>query len=353
MTTVRTTTRDPELLCRQLDHWLNAKHPGARCRNVRVPAAVGPSGETVLFDLAVPHPAGTARQRVRPCVLRLAADPEASAALPSYDMAAQYRTLQTVAARTRVPVPELLWLEPDPEPLGAPFFVMERVDGRVPPDVMPYTYGSNWLFDATEEERARLERATVDVLAQIHSVPAEGGLREHVEAQRAFYARVVEGRAPSPVIERAFARLADIWPADPGPSVLSWGDAHIGNIVYDADFAPAAVLDWQMSGAGPRELDLAWLVHRHRCFQELATASGFPGLPGFLDGGRIAGIYAELTGHTPRDPEFHTLYAAVRHAVLMLDEGYRQVAAGERELPADPDELVLHRGSLEALTAGR
>ncbi|MDX3077736.1 phosphotransferase family protein [Streptomyces sp. MI02-7b] len=353
MTTVRTTTRDPELLCRRLDLWLNAKHPGARCRNVRVPVAVGPSSETVLFDLAVPHPAGTARQRIRPCVLRLAADPEASAVLPPSDIAAEYRAVQTVAARTRVPVPELLWLETDPEPLGAPFFVMERVAGRVPPDVMPYTYGSNWLFDATEEERARLERATVGVLAEIHSVPAEGGLREHVDAQRARYARVAEGRAPSPVIERAFARLEDVWPADPGPSVLSWGDARVGAIVYDADFAPVAVLDWQMSGAGPRELDLAWLVHRHRHFQELATASGFPGMPVFLDRDRVAGIYAELTGHTPRDPDFHTLYAALRHAVVMLDEGYRQVRFGEREMPDDPDDLILHRGSLEAMAEGR
>ena len=45
--------------------------------------------------------------------------------------------------------------------------------------------------------------------------------------------------------------------ADPGPDVLSWGDARIGNIIY-AGFEPAAVLDWEMAALGPRELDVSW-----------------------------------------------------------------------------------------------
>jgi len=32
-----------------------------------------------------------------------------------------------------VPVPPLLFHEPDPAVLGRPFYVMEHVDGRVPP----------------------------------------------------------------------------------------------------------------------------------------------------------------------------------------------------------------------------
>lgn len=353
MTTVRTTTRDPRLLRSRLDEWLAAKHPGAHSRAVHAPSANGLSSETVLFDLAVPHPAGTARQRIRPCVLRLAGDPDAYTVFPAYDMAAQYRVIRTVAARTRVPVPELLWLEPDPGPLGAPFFVMERVPGRVPPDVMPYTYGGNWLFDASEQDRARLERSTVRVLAELHTVPGEGTLRAHVDAQRAYYEWVVDGLTPSPVIERAFAWLEKHWPADPGPSVLSWGDARVGNIVYDADFSPVAVLDWEMASAGPRELDLAWLVYLHRFFQDLTVTAGFPGMPDFLDRDRVAATYAELTGHTPRHLDFHLLYAALRHAVVMLRIGHRQVHFGEREMPADPDALILHRDTLEAMVEGR
>ena len=57
---------------------------------------------------------------------------------------------------------------------------------------------------------------------------------------------------------------------------MSWGDSRIGNILY-RDFVPAAVLDWEMAGLGPRELDLAWLVYSHRVFQDIAGSMGLPG----------------------------------------------------------------------------
>ena len=42
--------------------------------------------------------------------------------------------------------------ESDPDALGAPFFVMERISGDVPPDVMPYNFGS-WVTEASPEQR--------------------------------------------------------------------------------------------------------------------------------------------------------------------------------------------------------
>jgi aminoglycoside phosphotransferase (APT) family kinase protein len=226
-------------------------------------------------------------------VLRLAADPSAYTVFPEYDMPRQYRTMRLVAEHTDVPVPQVLWLEEDPGPLGAPFFVMERVEGRVPPDVMPYTYAGNWLHAASDAERARLEAATVGLLARLHdqvppkeaeflALPGEGdALRRHVAAQRGYYAWVVDGLPRSPLIEAAFDRLAELWPRDPGPPVLTWGDARIGNIVYDG-FEPAAVLDWEMAALAPREVDLGWTVYLHRFFQDLTRASGQPGLPDLL-----------------------------------------------------------------------
>lgn len=360
----RTTTRDPAELRRRLAAWVGGWFPGATVGELTVPPSNGMSSETVLFDLDAPD-GGT-----RPCVLRLAADPDAYAVFPRYDMERQYRTIELVSERTTVPVPRLLRLETDPGPLGAAGFVMERVDGRVPPDVMPYTYGGNWLFEATAAERDRLEQATVEVVAALHTVPAEGPaaflepgaagatpLRRHVNDQRAYYQWVVRGRPGSPLIERAFARLEELWPEDEGPAVLSWGDARIGNIVYQG-FTPAAVLDWEMASVGPRELDLAWLVFLHRFFQDLTEGSGLPGLPGFLERGRTADRYAALTGHTPRDLDFHTLYAALRHAVVMLRIAYRRVHFGEASLSDAPtgqevDRLILHRDTLEAMVDGR
>ncbi|MFC9282161.1 phosphotransferase family protein [Streptomyces collinus] len=368
----RTSTRDPEELARRLTRWLGSRLPGARATGVTVPASNGMSSETLLFDIEHDRPPA------RSCVLRLAADPAAYTVFPEYDMARQYRTLELVAARTDVPVPRTLWLEEDPEPLGAPFFVMERVAGRVPPDVMPYTYEGSWLHAASEAERAHLESATVGLLARLHDqVPAAeagflvppgepgtpgrprtlGGpdegdaLRRHVTAQRAYYAWVVDGRARSPLIEAAFDRLERLWPRDPGTPVLTWGDARIGNVVYDG-FDPVAVLDWEMAALAPREVDLGWTVYLHRFFQDLTVASGRRGLPDLLRRDRVEERYARLTGHTPRDMEFHTLYAALRHAIVMLRIAYRQVHFGEAAVPADPDTLILHHDSLRAMVQG-
>ncbi|KUN97215.1 phosphotransferase family protein [Streptomyces caeruleatus] len=353
----RTSTRDPEELTRRLTAWLGTRLPGAKAVGVTVPESNGMSSETLLFDIEHPEPP------LRTCALRLAADPAAYTVFPVYDMPRQYRTMRVVAEHTDVPVPKVLWLEEDPGPLGAPFFVMERVDGRVPPDVMPYTYEGNWLHAASDEERERLEAATIGVLARLHdqvplaqaellTLPGDGdALRHHVTSQRGYYEWVVDGRARSPLIEDAFARLEELWPRDPCPPVLTWGDARIGNIVY-AGFEPAAVLDWEMAALAPREVDLGWTIYLHRFFQDLTAAFGQRGLPDFLRRERIEERYADLTGHTPHDMDFHTLYAALRHAVVMLRIAYRQAHFGEVAVPADPDTLILHHGSLRAMVQG-
>src|SRR5258708_3583653 len=55
--------------------------------------------------------------------------------------------------------------------LGTSFFVMDYVEGVVPPDVMPYTFGGNWFADAPAERQRELQDATVGVLAKLHAIP--------------------------------------------------------------------------------------------------------------------------------------------------------------------------------------
>ncbi|WP_306984380.1 hypothetical protein [Streptomyces canus] len=50
--------------------------------------------------------------------------------------------------------------------------------------------------------------------------------------------------------------------------------------------------------------------------------------------------------------DFFTLYAALRHAIVMLRIAHRQAFFGEVDLPADPDTLILHHGSLRAMAQG-
>jgi aminoglycoside phosphotransferase (APT) family kinase protein len=48
---------------------------------------------------------------------------------------------------------------------------MDYVEGRVPHDVMPYTFGGNWFADASVEQQRELQDSTVEVIAKLHSIP--------------------------------------------------------------------------------------------------------------------------------------------------------------------------------------
>jgi aminoglycoside phosphotransferase (APT) family kinase protein len=221
------------------------------------------------------------------------------------------------------------------------------------------------LFDASAEDQRRLQEASVGVLAEVHSIEgapevfgflADGGigpgdaLRRHVDEQWAYYRWAMEGLR-LPLLERAFAWLEDHWPAEPGPTVLSWGDSRIGNVMY-RDFTPVAVLDWEMAALGPRELDLAWMVFLHCFFEDLAVRYGLPGMPGFLRRDDVAASYEARTGHAPENLDWHFVYAALRHGVIMARVQRRSVHFGEAAMPDDPDDLVMHRASLESMLAG-
>jgi aminoglycoside phosphotransferase (APT) family kinase protein len=364
-TEMRRSSRDHDALRAGLERWLADRLPPTarpRVEHLAGTSSNGMSSETLLFEATWHEGPGPRRERL---VARLAPDPADVPVFASYDLGRQFEVIRLVAELTAVPVPPVWWCEPDPAALGAPFFVMGRIDGRVPPDVMPYSFGDNWLHDADPADQRLLQDATVDVLAELHAVdrpeerfgflvPEAAGatpLRRRVAHTRAWYEFAAADGFRSPLVERAFAWLDDHWPADEGPTVLSWGDSRIGNVLY-AGFTPAAVLDWEMAGLGPPELDLAWLVYAHRIFDDFATLLELPGMPHFLRADDVAARYESRTGHTLRDLPFYGTYAAVQYAIVFLRTGARSIHFGEAELPATVDELVMNGEQLERMLAG-
>jgi aminoglycoside phosphotransferase (APT) family kinase protein len=75
-------------------------------------------------------------------------------------------------------------------------------------------------------------------------------------------------------------------------------------------------------------------------------------MPDFLRREDVAASYQAATGYEPRDLDFYTLYAALRHAVVMFRVARRQLHFGEREPTEDPDDLIMHRSSVERMLAG-
>ncbi|MHB8465036.1 MAG: phosphotransferase family protein [Acidimicrobiales bacterium] len=350
-------TRDLDQTRQLLELWLATQLPpdaAPTISELTSPAANGMSSETLLLDAQW---AEEGARRSRALVARVAPEESAVPVFPTYDLHRQFEVIRTVGERTTVPVPQVLWSESVGSAIGSPFFVMERIDGIVPPDMMPYTFGDNWLFDATPADQARLQDSSVAVLAELHQIEdatttfaslAPGGLRVQIDAQRAFYEWAVEGTRRLPLIERMFAWLEAHWPAHEGPTVLSWGDSRIGNIMY-RDFTPVAVLDWEMAALGPPEIDVAWMTFMHIVFEDLAATFGLSGMPEFMRPDDVLGRYEALTAYAPRDTDFYLMYAALRWGIVSIRTQLRQIHFGGATYPDDPDDLIMTRSLLERM----
>ncbi|PEQ10397.1 aminoglycoside phosphotransferase [Novosphingobium sp. PC22D] len=258
-------TRDLDELASLLGGWLETKIEGAHALsigNLAYPRGAGQSHETILFDAAWTDASGTAREQG--CVVRIR--PEKFTVFPDTLFEQQYAVMKLLSDEGYVRVARPLWFEADPTVLGKPFFVMEKKQGRVPVSIPPYAR-SGWLAEATPEQRRVLWREAVEQLAAIQRVPVgkvgflagEGGL-SGLDQEWDKYCRFVdwlEEVEPQPTLRAGLDRLKSLWP-DHRPEGMVWGDARIGNMMFDADFRVVAVMDWEQPSLGGALHDLAW-----------------------------------------------------------------------------------------------
>ncbi len=366
--TLQRSSRDAEDFRLRLTAWLESVLPAGAEPEVAVHEGLqanGMSSETILLSITATE---DGERATREYVARVAPAAGDLPVFPEYRLTDQYDAMRLAGELAGVPVPPLGLNEPTGDVLGTPFFLMHRLDGAVPPDVLPYPFGDNWLYDASPEQQAALQRSSVEVLAKLHAIPdaaqtfafldpAVTGhdgptpLARNLAKTRAWYQYALdapEGSPRSPLIERGLAWLEANLPADEGEPVLVWGDARIGNMMY-RDFTPAAVLDWEMATLGPRELDLAWMVFAHQVFQEIATMLGLDGMPDFLRPEDVVATYTELSGVEPGDLTWYFVHAAVNWGCVFLRTSARQVHFGEIERPEDPESVFHHRPLLERL----
>lgn len=358
-------SRDTTTLPALLSTWLSTVMPGGVAPDVTVESGVdsnGMSSETILLTGRWQEGGRTVEQR---WVARVAPTPEDVPVFPTYRLDHQFEVMRQVGELTDVPVPRVRWIDDAGTVLGTPFFLMDLVDGQVPPDVMPYTFGDNWFADATPDRQRELQDSTVEVLAKLHSIPdaatrfgfltdvdppGDTALRRHFGWLKDWYEFAVPDIGRAPTVEKALAWLEDNFPDDVAAStpVLAWGDSRIGNVLYQ-DFRPVAVLDWEMATVGPRELDVAWIVFAHMVFQELAGLAGLPGLPDVLREDDVRATYESLTGQTLGDLTWFYVYSGVIWCCVFMRTTARRVHFGEMERPEDVESAFYHLSLLKRL----
>lgn len=246
----------------------------------------------------------------------------------AHDMRREHTVLSALAD-SDVPVPATLALCADENVIGAPFYLMEYVEGRVlrtPEDATDLTSG---------QARALSERLA-EALAAIHLLDVErAGLgdfgRPHGYLARqlnrwgrqwaASYTGVFAAAGESH--ERLAGRLGERLPAD-GPTGLVHGDFRLDNALVRLRPEPliAAVVDWEMSTLGDPLSDLGltlvyWTDPGDEEYLPPPVGATVTTAPGFLTSREFAARYAGLTGYDLADLDFYVAFGCYKLAVIL------------------------------------
>lgn len=260
-------TRDLAGLARDLAAWMQRQMPQAsdvRLENFDYPRGAGQSHETILFDARWREDGG---ERTQGYVVRI--KPGSFTVYPDNLFDEQFEVMKVLHDGGYVRVARPVWLEQDPAVIGKPFFVMEKVSGRVPVSIPPYAK-TGWLAEATPAQRRRLWESAVRQLAAMQLVPLDklrflegpAHAREGLAQEWDKFARFVDWVSDDPragILAAGLERLKRLWPENQ-PEGLVWGDARIGNMMFDDDFQVVAVMDWEQPSLGGALHDLAWFT---------------------------------------------------------------------------------------------
>jgi len=250
--------------------------------------------------------------------------------LPSaHDMSREYRVTAALSG-IGYPVARPLLLCTDEDVIGAPFYVMEHVDGRV-------LRGSE-LSTVDSEAAARCGGVLVDTLLRLHAVDyAAIGLGDfghpdgYLSRQlRRWYEQWERSKTRElPLLDSVTRRLGVGLPDGAGPPQrrrhsIVHGDYRLDNVMFDAGLAGiVAVMDWEMATVGDPLADVGLMV--------VYTDSGPPGLippvpEGFPAGTLLAQRYAEGSGTDLSRLDWYVAFGFFKLAVICegIHARYRQ-----------------------------
>ena len=177
----------------------------------------------------------------------------------AHDMGREHRIIAALAD-TAVPVPTVIGLSPDDSVNGAPFYVMDFVDG-------PILRNDEAARQISEAARATATTSMIDVLADIHAVDLDAvGLADlgrhdgYIERQLKRWQGQWEKTKTRelPVIDAVHDRLAASVPVQ-GPATIVHGDYRLDNCILDTTGHVQAVLDWELCTLGDPLADVGQL----------------------------------------------------------------------------------------------
>jgi aminoglycoside phosphotransferase (APT) family kinase protein len=319
-------TRDVEKTRADVGRWLAGQLGVDRVEvaDVAFPKA-GFSNET-LFLTATWRDAGG--EHVEELVLRI--EPTSHQLFVQPDAIFQAAMMTALARHPGTPVPKIWFTETDASILGAPFFVMERRHGHIPADV-PSFHVKGFTTELAPERRGRLYDSAVAALCALHRIEWPDGFEflDRGRAGRAWPAyladltQMYEWSAPSRIfatetLDEAYRYLLENAP-DESEERIVWGDARVGNLMFDDEQNVVAMFDWETATLGPPGIDLGWWL----MFEDfLSEAQGVARLDGTPDRDEIIRRYEQVSGRAVAHIDYYELLACVVMAIINSRLGY-------------------------------
>ncbi|MFG3322989.1 phosphotransferase family protein [Streptomyces sp. NPDC048171] len=243
----------------------------------------------------------------------------------AHDMKREHRVISALHP-TNVPVPRPLLLCEDDDVVGAPFYVMEFVEGT------PYRTADQLAPLGPERTRAAVLNL-VDTLVELHAVdPAEVGLGDFgrpegfLDRQLRRWAKQLDASRNRDLtgIDELHATLGRELPRSPAATVVH-GDYRLDNVLIGGENDEInAILDWEMSTLGDPLTDLGLLVMYSSPLgmpdSPVSTTAQAPGHPAPAE---LVQRYADRSGRDVGAVAWYTAFAWFKLAVILEGIHYR------------------------------
>jgi aminoglycoside phosphotransferase (APT) family kinase protein len=250
----------------------------------------------------------------------------------AHDMLREARVLTALHGHARVP--EVLAVCEDPGVIGAPFYVMDYVDGHVMTNELPPAL-------AGDGAGARIGEELVDALVELHAVDVAGaGLGDfgrpsgYLDRQVRRFTGLLEHNAtrPLPDLEAVADWLSGSVPESPAATVVH-GDYRLGNVMFGPQGPPrlVSVLDWELAALGDPLADVGYLTvtwaEPGDPPNPMLDLSGVTRQPGFLDRAALVRRYEERSGRALDALAWYQVLALWK-AAIFLEGSYKRFRAG-------------------------
>ena len=249
----------------------------------------------------------------------------------AHDVGREHRVMSALAP-TEVPVPPTVGLCADEAVNGAPFFVMEFVEGPV------LRTQQLALESFAEGQRLEIGERVADTLVAIHAVDPDGVGIGDLGRKQDYVARQLHRwhgqwekskTRDVPLVDDVHARLAARIP-DQGRATIVHGDYRLDNMILSSEGEIAAVVDWELCTLGDPLADVGMLlVYWGEPGDELIPLGDMPTTaPGFPSRDEVKARYAELSGRDLSEIDFYVALGHWKLAVI-LQGIIARVAAGQ------------------------